>query len=1126
MSQRSPGLWGRLFQKRSQPESGGEPELTTLVDRPREPGDLLLGTCRILEVLPGSWGAVYVVSDPAQDIVFAVKQPPDHAASDPDFSARAAAAASNWNSLGMHPHVAYLYFARQEDGLPYLFVEHVPGQTLRRRLEGGLTDYKAGIKLALEVARGMEHAHRRGVLHRGLRPENILIQDRGVAKITDFGLAAAWRPPVAKGRKRDPAAGHLPPAYVPFEAWENPAPATPENPGGVGFDSDVFNFGVCLWEVFLGKTPYRDTAKKPSAPPRDPSEIRPDFPDPLKTLLYRCVAPDRAERYPDFSAVLADLEQAWRAFFSSPPPALPFQPGDFAADCANNRGWLAWTLGEKEEARRFWHQALARDRTHPQAAYNLARARYLYGEKDDTAFLASVRQSAGNPAHRAAADELAACVHAARGDSDAAADALRHRPERFQQLFSESPPGRTGVAREFLGHPQAVTCASMNSDGRFTVTGSQDGSVRLWQTATGECLAEMQAHQGSVNSVDVSANGRLAVSGGADYAIRIWSFPGGRLVGEHRDHSLAVNGVAITGDGRFALSGGGDSTVRFWDIIAGSCTAQFVEHTSRVLAVDMTADGQTGLSLAGDNSLFVWSLALGAGKRLASLEGPQGALTTAVLSDNGRQVLAGDSRGNLLVFDVAKKSLDEAVAAHGGPVTAVSLSASGQVALSVGKNGKARLWRMQPLRCVRTLEGFSGPSQSVALSADGRLGVVPGPGNRASLLEIAPENPVPGPFLSRAGRQDFRAMEKSIHAQKLDQARLLAERGHLPQAQDLLQFAWKNARADDEKELEALYLGLVPKGRLKSLFACQSVTPLKGHTDRVRDLAFFPDATRAASASYDRTARVWHLASGRSRAVVRGHADGLAGVAVSPDGLVLATGGLDKAVRLANPGTGDPIRRVVQENRPVLSLAFAAQDKLLVGTEKLVTAYHPKSGQRVGVMNASRPDSIRLDEAGAFGLWRTDGGNAGYYELTGGSLVKDLVAHKDEVVSLDITVLGRFGVTGDRSGTVIHWHLPTARPLATLQAHREAVTGLALSFCGSVCVSGSESGELKIWDLLTSEMMAELPSHAPGIQCLALSRNARHLLVGGPEGSISLYRLAWTLEFPAKQGRTSAFGRV
>ena len=253
------------------------------------PGDVVLDHYEIREVIEsGGMGRIYVAWHQGWKVPVAIKAPTEEMLSDPAFFARVEREAEAWTELGLHPNIAYCYFVRNIEAVPHIFVEYVDGGNLRDWIKDGrCADLKVGLDLAIQFCHGMAHAHGKGLVHRDIKPGNILMTKDGVLKVTDFGIAR-WgkeekQVALALARGEDDARtigfiGTKP--YASPEQWRDAH--------AVGPETDVFSFGVCLWEMLCGRRPYSVAAVKEAIP--DPRTLRPGLPEGLYTLLTDLVA--------------------------------------------------------------------------------------------------------------------------------------------------------------------------------------------------------------------------------------------------------------------------------------------------------------------------------------------------------------------------------------------------------------------------------------------------------------------------------------------------------------------------------------------------------------------------------------------------------------------------------------------------------------------------------------------------------------------------------------------------------------------------------------------------------------------------------------------------------------------
>src|SRR5258706_8913693 len=193
----------------------------------------------------GGMGEVYRARDTRLDRTVAIKVLPEHLSAKPQLRERFEREARAVSSLN-HPHICTLYDVGQQDGIDYLVMEYLEGETLAERLNKGPLPLDQVLTHAIEIASALDQAHRHGVIHRDLKPGNILITKAG-AKLLDFGLAK-----VTSSEDGD-ITRTLEGAVLGTAAYMSPEQAEAKP---VGACSDVFSFGAVLYEMFTGRRAF------------------------------------------------------------------------------------------------------------------------------------------------------------------------------------------------------------------------------------------------------------------------------------------------------------------------------------------------------------------------------------------------------------------------------------------------------------------------------------------------------------------------------------------------------------------------------------------------------------------------------------------------------------------------------------------------------------------------------------------------------------------------------------------------------------------------------------------------------------------------------------------------------
>ena len=216
-----------------------------------------LGPYEIVSALgAGGMGEVYKARDTRLDRMVAIKVLPEHVATDSELKQRFEREAKTISSLN-HPHICTLHDVGSQDGIDFLVMEHLEGETLADRLRKGTLPLDQALQTAIQIADALDKAHRQGIVHRDLKPANIKVTPGGKVKVLDFGLAKAF-----EGTQADPNATNSP--TLSMAATQQgvilgtAAYMSPEQARGEHADqrADVWAFGVVLSEMLTGRPAF------------------------------------------------------------------------------------------------------------------------------------------------------------------------------------------------------------------------------------------------------------------------------------------------------------------------------------------------------------------------------------------------------------------------------------------------------------------------------------------------------------------------------------------------------------------------------------------------------------------------------------------------------------------------------------------------------------------------------------------------------------------------------------------------------------------------------------------------------------------------------------------------------
>ncbi len=583
-----------------------------------------------------------------------------------------------------HPNIVRVLDFGVQDRVPYLVLEYAPHGTLRER-------HPRGTRLALDVivpyvqqtAAALQYAHDQRLIHRDVKPENLLLSHHDDVLLSDFGIAIVAQ--TSQRRTPQDIIGTV--SYMAPEQFQGkPRPA-----------SDQYALGVVVYEWISGRLPfdgpYREIALQHLlAEPPPLSDVLPDVSPTTERVIRKALAKEPADRFASVQGFAEALAAACQDERSSPALACLAEPTG-ATERSSERS----------------------TRLPPERPHLLTRRRALVG----AAGLAVA--GGGLTWLLLSARKQRAIASIPRPLATAAPTA----PLTPTPPPTPTPAPPANLVYTYRGHTGYIHTVAWSPNGRLIASGGDDATVQIWDALTGVRVVAYRGHTGPVYGVAWSPDGKLVASASADSTVHVWEAANASLLINFSQHEGPVHALAWSPDGQRIASGSDDRTIKLWYARLGSNVITYGYQGGFTWALAWSPDGR--YIVAGDSRGVAYVFT--SSGELSDPRFPNGAgylvyakhsdsIETVAWSPNGQRIASGALDKRVQVWDAFS---GDQVVPHTGQtqgISSLSWSRDGGRIASASLDGTVQIWQAATGETLSTYRGHRGSVWTVAWSPD------------------------------------------------------------------------------------------------------------------------------------------------------------------------------------------------------------------------------------------------------------------------------------------------------------------------------------------------------------------------------------------------------------------------
>jgi WD40 repeat protein/serine/threonine-protein kinase RIO1 len=655
-----------------------------------------------------------------------------------------------------HPGIAQIYEAGTYDdgalagGIPYFVMEFVRNaKTITEYTEEKKLGIRERLILFTQVCSAVQHGHLKGVVHRDLKPGNILVDSFGKTRIIDFGVAKSTDSDMAV-QSLWTSAGQI----IGTLQYMSPEQCNPD-PCDIDTRSDLYSLGIILFELLSGKLPYSVVGKPlleavrivQNEDPGKLSSIDRAFRGDLETIVLKGLEKNPERRYQAVSNLKEDIDcylagdpisarrpSYWfylKRLITRHTAASMAVLTIFVTIIAAVYAVLGFALSEAAQRKVAEAERIKAIFQTEEATLAKVKAEQAHNRATEQAYFGNI--------HAADAAIALGDMSTARQRLEDAQDniigsnQLRELPFEWQYLKGQVDDSITTLR----GHTQGVNAVAFNHDGSRLASGSADSTIRVWKmnntppvakyylennpnhkinqfANTSALVNTFIGHKKEISAITFSPDGTMLASAGNDATVYIWDASTGEVLHTLQGHDYALWTVTDGVD-----EGGGQTPTgptRLWDTISGNELDTLHGLDAYVFALAFSPSGNLLASGGGDRSIRLWDTSTG--KEMNILRGHASQVSSVAFSPDGTRLVSASGDSTLYLWDTDTGEELSILRGHHGAVRSVVFSSDGALLASAGFDKTIRIWDAFTGEEIKALLGHEELISSVTFSND------------------------------------------------------------------------------------------------------------------------------------------------------------------------------------------------------------------------------------------------------------------------------------------------------------------------------------------------------------------------------------------------------------------------